>query len=75
MKAIMDQRRVGEQLCDTRNVGLPHIGRNWSGSRPLDPPEVPVAGLLRCFCRVRVPHQGPHPVQNQLTTVAYLWPR
>ena len=28
MKAIMDQRRAWEQLCDTRNVGLPHIGRN-----------------------------------------------
>ena len=28
MKAIMDQRGVREQLCDARNVGLPHIGRN-----------------------------------------------
>lgn len=28
MKAIMDQRGVREQLCDARNVGRPHIGRN-----------------------------------------------
>lgn len=28
MKAVMDQCRVREQLCDARNVGLPHIGRN-----------------------------------------------
>ena len=28
MKAIMDQRGLRKQLCDTRNVGPPHIGRN-----------------------------------------------
>ncbi len=64
MKAIMDQRGVREQLCDTRHVGRLHFGRNGLDLVLYMAPEDCVTGLLRCFCRVPVQHQGPRPVRN-----------
>ena len=41
MKAIVDQRGVREQLCDARNVGLLHIGRNGLDFVPQIPQKSP----------------------------------
>ena len=74
MKAIMDQRGVREQLCDARNVGLPHIGRNGL-DLVLQTPQKSRSRAFTLFLSRPCPTSRTTPRSESLTTVAYLWPR